>query len=103
MAGTFPDNPGLTTNHQAGSEAASALKVFSERLNAAFLYAGIDLLQSVLFSGHMGRQIKGRMTVHEMRPYGSGSQAQRQAWEELVSGIESILGCDLLLPAPRHT
>jgi hypothetical protein len=81
----------LKTNHQAGSEAASALKVFSERLDATFLYAGIDLLQSDLFSGHMGRQIKGRMTVHEMRPYGSGTHAQRQAWEELVLGIESIL------------
>lgn len=87
----------LKTNHQAGSEAASALKVFSERLDATFLYAGIDLLQSDLFSGHIGRQIKGRMTVHEMRPYGSGTQAQRQAWEELVLGIESIL------PLANHT
>jgi hypothetical protein len=51
----------LRTNHQAGSEAASALKVFSERLDATFLYAGIDLLQSDLLSGHMGCQIKGRM------------------------------------------
>jgi hypothetical protein len=87
----------LRTNHQAGSEAASALKVFSERLDATFLYAGIDLLQSDLFSGHMGRQIKGRMTVHEMRPYGDGTRAQRDAWEELVLGIES------LLPLGRHT
>ncbi len=42
----------LRTNHQAGSEAAWALKVFSERLDATFLYAGIDLLQSDLLSGH---------------------------------------------------
>jgi hypothetical protein len=42
--------------------------VFSERLDATFLYAGIDLLQSDLLSGHMGRQIKGRITIHEMRP-----------------------------------
>jgi hypothetical protein len=81
----------LRTNHQAGSEAASALKVFSERLDATFLYAGIDLLQSDLFCGHMGRQIKGRMTVHEMRPYGYGTRAQRDAWEELVLGIETLL------------
>jgi TniB protein len=34
----------LKTNHQGGSDAASALKVFSERLDATFIYAGIDLL-----------------------------------------------------------
>ncbi|WP_236056463.1 TniB family NTP-binding protein [Mycobacterium sp. SM1] len=86
----------LRTNHQAGSEAASALKVFSERLDATFLYAGIDLLQSDLLSGHMGRQIKGRITIHEMRPYTNGTRAQRDAWEELVLGIEN------LLPLGRH-
>jgi Bacterial TniB protein len=86
----------LRTNHQAGSEAASALKVFSERLDATFLYAGIDLLQSDLLSGHMGRQIKGRITIHEMRPYSNGTGAQRDAWEELVLGIET------LLPLGRH-
>lgn len=46
----------LRTNHQAGSEAASALKVFSERLDATFLYAGIDLLQSDLLSGQTCRR-----------------------------------------------
>jgi hypothetical protein len=44
----------------------------------------------------MGRQINGRMTVHEMRPYNNGTRAQRDAWEELVLGIES------LLPLGRH-
>jgi hypothetical protein len=70
--------------------------VFSERLDATFLYAGIDLLQSDLLSGHMGRQIKGRITIHEMRPYSNGTRAQRDAWEELVLGIEA------LLPLGRH-
>lgn len=86
----------LRTNHQAGSDAASALKVFSERLDATFLYAGIDLLQSDLLSGHMGRQIKGRITIHEMRPYSNGTRVQRDAWEELILGIET------LLPLGRH-
>jgi hypothetical protein len=31
----------LRTNHQAGSEAASALKVFSERLDATFSMPGL--------------------------------------------------------------
>lgn len=81
----------LKTSLISGSEAASALKGFSERLDATFIYAGIDLLQSDLFAGEMGRQIKGRMTVHETRPYGYGTQAQRDAWTELVLGIESVL------------
>lgn len=87
----------LRTNQQAGSDAASALKAFSERLDATFIYAGIDLLQSDLFSGDMGRQMKGRMIVHQMRPYGHGTQEQRDAWVDLVLGIEN------LLPLSRHT
>lgn len=81
----------LRTNHQAGNDAASALKVFSERLDATFIYAGIDLLHSDLFSGDMGRQIKGRMIVHEMRPYSNGTADERIAWTELVLGIEELL------------
>ena len=38
----------LKTNHQGGSDAASALKVFSERLDATFIYSGIDLLKADL-------------------------------------------------------
>jgi hypothetical protein len=87
----------LKTNRQAGAEAASALKGFSERLDATFIYAGIDLLQSDLFAGEIGKQIKARMIVHEVTPYGFGSQAQRDAWIELVLGIES------LLPLARHS
>lgn len=86
----------LKTNHQAGSEAASALKVFSERLDATFIYAGIDLLQADLFAGHMGRQLKGRMAVHQMRKYEYGTKAQRDKWTELVLGVEA------LLPLGRH-
>ncbi|MGW5317138.1 TniB family NTP-binding protein [Nocardia thailandica] len=86
----------LNTNHQAGSEAASALKVFSERLDATFAYAGIDLLQADLFAGHMGRQLKGRMAVHQMREIWVRNKAQRGKWAELVLGIEAPL------PLGRH-
>ena len=68
----------LKTNHQAGSEAASALKVFSERLDATFIYAGIRSAQADLFAGHIGRQLKGRMAVHQMRTYDYGTKAQRR-------------------------
>ncbi|MFA7513599.1 MAG: hypothetical protein WCZ29_24255 [Mycolicibacterium vanbaalenii] len=68
----------------------------SERLDATFIYAGIDLLQADLFAGHMGRQLKGRMAVHQMRKYEYGTRAQRDAWAELVLGVEA------LLPLGRH-
>lgn len=58
----------LTTNRQAGAEAASTLKQFADRLDATFLYAGIDLPTTDLFAGDMGRQIKARMIMHQMRP-----------------------------------
>jgi hypothetical protein len=65
-------------------------------LDATFIYAGIDLITSDLFAGHMGRQIKARMIVHEMSPYGYGSQVQRDEWTELVLGLEG------LLPLAKH-
>ena len=80
----------LKTNSSIGAEAASALKAFSERLDATFIYAGIDLLTSDLFAGHMGRQIKARMIVHEMSPYGYGSQAQRDEWTELTGRPQNV-------------
>lgn len=81
----------LRTNRQAGAEAASSLKQFADRLDATFLYAGIDLPATDLFAGDMGRQIKARMIVHRMRPYGIGSIADREAWTGLVLGIEDLL------------
>ena len=81
----------LRTNRQTGAEAASTLKQFAERLDATFLYAGIDLPAADLFAGDMGRQIKARMIVHQMRPYGIGSKADREAWTALVLGVEDLL------------
>lgn len=81
----------LTTNRQAGAEAASTLKQFADRLDATFLYAGIDLPTTDLFAGDMGRQIKARMIMHQMRPYGIGSATDRETWTELVLGVEDLL------------
>ena len=81
----------LRTNRQAGAEAASALKQFAERVDATFLYAGIDLPATDLFAGDMGRQIKARMIMHQMRPYGIGSKTDRETWTELVLGVEDLL------------
>lgn len=81
----------LRTNRSAGAEAATALKMFSDRLPAVFLYAGIDLLASDLFAGDMGRQIKARMCVYDMAPYPHSTAAQRDEWRSLLLAVEENL------------
>lgn len=87
----------LRTNRQSGAEAASTLKQFADRLDATFVYAGIDLPATELFAGEMGRQVKARMILHKMSPYGISSAPAREAWTELVLGVED------LLPLAAHT
>lgn len=86
----------LKTNRSAGAEAASTLKVFTERLDAAVIFCGIDLLDSDLLAGETGRQIRARTKVYDLRTYGFASASDREAWAELVEGMED------LLPLARH-
>ncbi|WP_291473772.1 TniB family NTP-binding protein [Corynebacterium sp.] len=87
----------LKTNKSAGADAASTLKSFTERLDAAVIFCGIDLLDSDLLAGEMGRQIRARTKIYDLRVYGYGSAANREAWVELVAGMEE------LLPLAAHT
>src|SRR3954454_2552676 len=82
----------LHTNHSVGAEAATALKLFAERLDATFVYAGIDLPGSELFTGDFSRQITGRVVVHQMRPYTFGTRTQQATWTDLVAACEALLG-----------
>lgn len=81
----------LHTNHSVGAEAATALKLFSERLDATFVYAGIDLPTSELFTGEFSRQITGRVVVHQMQPYAFGTRTQQDTWTDLVAACEDLL------------
>ena len=81
----------LRTSRSFGAEAASALKAFSERLDATLIYAGVNLPASTLFSGEVGAQIKGRMVVHEMRPFSRRTKTGRAEWLELVGLCEDML------------
>ena len=81
----------LHTNHSIGAEAATALKLFAERLDATFVYAGIDLPGSELFTGDFSRQITGRVVVHQMRPYAFGTRSQQNIWTDLVAACEDLL------------
>ncbi|MDN4517182.1 TniB family NTP-binding protein [Mycolicibacterium austroafricanum] len=86
----------LHTNNPAGAQAASALKVFSERLDATFCYVGIDLPTADLYTGDMGRQIKARTILHEIGPYTHTTADGRDQWTALILGLEA------LLPLRRH-
>lgn len=87
----------LKTNKAAGADAASTLKSFTERLDAAVIFCGIELLDTDLLAGEMGRQIRARTKVYDIRSYSYGSAASREAWAELVAGMET------LLPLACHT
>lgn len=48
---------------RSGAEVSDTLKYFSERIQATFIYSGIDVEHQGLFSGTRGRQIAGRFTL----------------------------------------
>jgi hypothetical protein len=81
----------LRTNNPVGAQAASALKVFSERLDATFCYVGIDLPAADLYTGDMGRQIKARTILHDIRPYTHTTLQARDQWTALILGLEALL------------
>ncbi|WP_350352352.1 ATP-binding protein [Microbacterium sp. A8/3-1] len=79
------------SNRQMGAEAASVLKLFAERLDAAFLFAGIDLPRSPVFAGPVGEQLAGRAMKYEMVGYASRSAEGRAEWRELVATLNDLL------------
>ncbi|HIW91252.1 MAG TPA: TniB family NTP-binding protein [Candidatus Corynebacterium avicola] len=93
----------LRTNSSAGAEAASTLKAFTERLDAAVIFCGIDLLDSDLLAGEMGRQIRARTKIYDLRAYGYGSVGDREAWLELVAGMEALLPLAAHVPGTLTT
>lgn len=81
----------LKTRSTTGADAASALKGFAERLDAVFVYVGIDLPSSDLLTGTIGAQLAGRVTMYEMQSFGHGTQQQRDDWTDLVAAVEELL------------
>ncbi|MFJ2217780.1 TniB family NTP-binding protein [Streptomyces sp. NPDC101062] len=58
----------------AGEELSDHLKYFTEHLPAAFVYAGIDVEHSGLFTGIRGDQIAGRCTLLHTGPFLKGPE-----------------------------
>jgi hypothetical protein len=74
-----------------GAEVSDALKYFSERIPATFVYAGIDVEQRGLFAGTRGRQIASRFTTVPTRPFAYGSATDRAHWRAVVATFEQSL------------
>ena len=71
---------------RTGGEASDALKYFSERIPATFIYAGISLERTGLLSGTRGEQIAGRFSLIRTGPFPRG-----QEWTALIAALEDSL------------
>lgn len=70
----------------AGEDMSDHLKYFTEHLPATFVYAGINVERSGLFTGVRGRQIAGRCVMINTGPF-----PHQQEWSGLVATLEAAL------------
>lgn len=70
----------------AGEDMSDHLKYFTEHLPATFVYAGINVERSGLFTGVRGKQIAGRCVL-----INTGAFPYRAEWQGLVATMETAL------------
>ncbi len=70
----------------AGEDMSDHLKYFTEHLPATFVYAGIHVERSGLFTGVRGKQIAGRCVLVNTAPF-----PYQQEWSALVATLETAL------------
>ncbi|MEU9158428.1 ATP-binding protein [Streptomyces sp. NPDC048417] len=70
----------------AGEDLSDHLKYFTEHLPATFVYAGIDVEQSGVFTGVRGRQMGGRCVLVRTGPFPRNAE-----WRSLVATLEETL------------
>ncbi|MFJ5595699.1 TniB family NTP-binding protein [Streptomyces noursei] len=92
-------NPRTTT----GAQAADLLKDLTERLAATFVYAGINVTDTPLFSGTRGAQLAGRATLITCGPL-PARHGTRQPFRDVITDIENALDLEQHKPGtlPRH-
>jgi len=76
----------LNLGTSAGEDMSDHLKYFTEHLPATFVYAGINVERSGLFTGVRGKQIAGRCVLTTTCPF-----PYQQEWQGLVAALESAL------------
>lgn len=92
-------NPRTTT----GAQTADLLKDLSERLPATFVYAGIDVTDTPLFTGTRGAQLAGRATLITCGPL-PARHGTRRPFTDVITDIENNLDLQQHTPGtlPRH-
>ena len=78
----------------AGEDMSDHLKYFTEHLPATFVYAGINVESSGLFTGLRGQQISGRSVLTRTGPFPCNDE-----WQALVATLESALRLHRTEPA----
>ncbi|MBT2453028.1 ATP-binding protein [Streptomyces sp. ISL-43] len=80
----------LNPRTTSGAQAADLLKDLTERIGATFVYAGIDVTSTALFTGVRGAQLAGRASLVEcgVFPARLGSS---EPFRELVTAMENAL------------
>ncbi|GGY50850.1 hypothetical protein GCM10010384_66020 [Streptomyces djakartensis] len=79
-------NPGTTT----GAQTADLLKDLTERLPATFVYAGINVTDTPLFTGTRGAQLAGRATLVTCGPL-PARHGTRHPFRDVITDIENAL------------
>nr|WP_221195324.1 TniB family NTP-binding protein [Hoyosella altamirensis] len=70
----------------AGEDMSDHLKYFTEHMPATFVYAGINVERSGLFTGVRGKQISARSVLVRTGPFPYGDE-----WRALVASLEQAL------------
>jgi hypothetical protein len=70
----------------AGEDHSDHMKYFTEHLPATFVYAGIDVERSGLFTGVRGKQLAGRCVTASTGPFPFHDE-----WRQLVAAMEATL------------
>ncbi|MGW2587444.1 TniB family NTP-binding protein, partial [Streptomyces virginiae] len=92
-------NPRTTT----GAETADLIKDLTERIHATFVYAGIDVTTTPLFTGVRGAQLAGRASLIECGPL-PARLGNRHPFTDVITDLENALDLHHHRPGtlPRH-
>ncbi|MEV0955039.1 ATP-binding protein [Streptomyces sp. NPDC049951] len=92
-------NPRTTT----GAQTADLIKDLTERLPATFVYAGINVTDTPLFTGVRGAQLAGRATLIDCGPL-PARHGKREPFREVITDIENHLDLQQHQPGtlPRY-
>ncbi|KPI18618.1 hypothetical protein OV450_7890 [Actinobacteria bacterium OV450] len=80
----------LNPRTSTGAEATDLLKDLTERIAATFVYAGIDVTTTPLFTGTRGAQLAGRATLIDCDTI-PARRGTSQPFRDLVAAMEACL------------